>query len=188
MEELLTQQQGRKLLILARNAIAHRAGSGEPPEKPGDEMLLRPGAAFVTLKINGKLRGCIGHLQAVCPLWQGVCDNAINAAFHDHRFSPLKKSELNQIHIDISVLTTPQRLIYNVADDLLTMLQPGVDGVTLGDGRRRATFLPQVWQQLPSGPDFLGHLCLKAGLPKTAWRDQQLNVEIYQVQCFEEDV
>lgn len=188
MVEMLTQQQGKTLLTLARKAIASRAGNGELPEKPQDEALQRAGAAFVTLKIKGKLRGCIGHLQAVCPLWKSVCDNAINAGFHDHRFPPLTPSEVEHVQIDISVLTTPQSLAYGGTDDLLAKLRPGIDGVTLGDGRRRATFLPHVWQQVPSRAEFLSHLCLKAGLSKTAWRDQSLDVEIYQVQCFDEGV
>ena len=187
MNGYLTGRQGKKLLHLARQALLHRLGRSEPVEKPEDGELHRELAAFVTLKKKGKLRGCIGHLEAVCPLWEGVRDNAVNAGFHDLRFSPLEESELEHIHIDISVLSQPQPLSYEDGEDLVRKLRPGIDGVILSDGRRRATFLPQVWQQLSAPQDFLSHLCLKAGLAGSAWRDYHLEILTYQVQCFEEE-
>ncbi len=95
--------------------------------------------------------------------------------------------ELDEIHIDISILGPAVLLEYSDADDLLAKLHPGIDGVILSAGNTRATFLPQVWQQLPRSEDFLGHLCRKAGLSDTAWRDSHPVIRIYRVQSFEEE-
>jgi AmmeMemoRadiSam system protein A len=141
----------------------------------------------VTLKIGGQLRGCIGNLSPVSSVWDGVRENAINAAFHDSRFSPLAEEELARIEIDISILTNSQPLDYNDGNDLQKKLRPHIDGVILSDGYRSATFLPQVWDQLPDATSFLDHLCLKAGLPRGAWQQKKLDIRIYQVQSFAEE-
>jgi len=187
MAGILEKRQGRQLLELARNTLAHKLEQGEVPPIPDEPALSMRAAAFVTLKIAGKLRGCIGNLEPDGALWEGVRDNAINAAFHDHRFSPLSPEELPEVQIDISVLSPPAPLGYRDAEDLVAKLRPGIDGVVLRHGRRSATFLPQVWQQLPFAEQFLGHLCLKAGLPQDAWRQDKLGIHTYQVQCFEEE-
>jgi AmmeMemoRadiSam system protein A len=116
----------------------------------------------------------------------GVRDNALNAAFHDPRFSPLRKKELDQVHIEVSVLSEPVPLAYTDTDDLLSRLRPGTDGVIIKKGLASATFLPQVWEQLPQPEAFLSHLCMKAGLPAGQWRGGDLTVLAYQVQYFEE--
>lgn len=187
MDGLLTDRQGRMLLELARKTLKQVIDKGPIPPEPDDPALSVHAATFVTLKIAGKLRGCIGNLEPVGPLWQGIRDNTINAALNDYRFSPLTKKELARVHIDISILSPPQSLEYADTEDLLAKLRPGVDGVILRDGHRSATFLPQVWQQLSSPELFLGHLCLKAGLPQEAWRQKNLSIHTYQVQCFEEE-
>jgi AmmeMemoRadiSam system protein A len=140
----------------------------------------------VTLSQKGALRGCIGSLASTEPLAENVRHNAINAAFQDPRFPPLDSEELDQIAIEVSVLSPPAAVAYDDADDLLSRLRPGIDGVILRKGAASATFLPQVWKQLPRCQDFLSHLCLKAGLPARAWHDDNLQVETYQVQSFEE--
>jgi len=183
----LSSEQGRFLLTLARTTLQQRLAGGDMPKKPDDPGLLSSAATFVTLKISGNLRGCIGNLQAVGALWEGIRDNAINAAFHDHRFSALRSEELDRVHLDISILSPPKTLDYSHPDALLTQLRPGIDGVIVRDGRRSATFLPQVWQQLSDPQEFLGHLCRKAGLSERAWRDKKLEIQIYQVQCFAEE-
>lgn len=187
MGERLTDEQGKVLLALARAALRQRLAGGELPAKPDAPAFLGEVAVFVTLKISGNLRGCIGNLQPVGPLWEAVRNNAINAAFHDQRFPPLSEAELERVHLDISVLSIPQVLEYEKPADLPTKLRPGIDGVILGDGRRSATFLPQVWQQLPTPEQFLDQLCLKAGLPQRAWQEKLLEVQIYQVQCLSEE-
>ena len=187
MENLLNHDQGNVLLAFARATLQHKLVGGKEPKPPDDPAFSSLSATFVTLKIGDMLRGCIGNLQPVGTLWEGIRANAINAAFHDHRFSALKPEELEKVHLDISILSPPQPLTYTSPEALLAQLRPGVDGVILGDGRRSATFLPQVWQQLPNPQQFLGHLCQKAGLSETAWRDQKLVIHLYQVQCFAEE-
>jgi AmmeMemoRadiSam system protein A len=187
MAGALTNRQGEMLLELARKTLAEILTSGTVAAEPDDPALAVTAAAFVTLKIGGKLRGCIGNLEPVGPLWRGVRDNAINAAFHDPRFSPITPEELPAVRLDVSVLSPPKSLEYRETEELPGKLQPGIDGVILRDGPRGATFLPQVWQQLPSPEQFLGHLCMKAGLPKDTWQRRKLEIHIYHVQCFEED-
>lgn len=184
---MLDSEQGRILLDLARKTLEHRLTGAELPPEPDDPVFRCKVATFVTLKISGNLRGCIGNLAPVGTLWQGIHDNALNAAFHDQRFPALRAAELAHVHIDISILSTPEPLEYKDADDLLDKLRPGVDGVILRDGWRGATFLPQVWQQLPQPDRFLDHLCRKAGLPERNWQEKKLTIEIYQVQCFAEE-
>jgi len=183
-----TDDQGKTLLKLAPPHHRLPVGCGEPRQSGDDHRdLQQQGAVFVTLKKRGRLRGCIGNLEPVGPLWQGVRDNALNAAFNDYRFPPLTAEEIDEVHIDISILGPPVPLDYADADDLLAKLQPGQDGVILRSGTARATFLPQVWQQLPNPEDFLDHLCRKAGLSDSAWRHSHPEIRIYRVQSFEEE-
>lgn len=143
-------------------------------------------ASFVTLTIHGQLRGCIGTLEARQPLAEDVREHAVAAGQDDYRFPPVSPGELADIEIEISRLTHPQPLPYTSAEDLIQKIHPGVDGVVLLDRFRRATFLPQVWQQLPEPERFLDHLCQKMGVPRDYWRCNPLSVEIYQVEEFHE--
>jgi AmmeMemoRadiSam system protein A len=179
----------RWLLRLARQTLAG-ATAGDPDPEPAPAWLtpslLQPRACFVTLTQGGSLRGCIGHLVPKDPLWKAVIENARCAAFHDPRFPPVSASELGQIEIEISVLTEPQPLAFGSPEDLLAKLQPGRDGVVLESGWQRATFLPQVWEELPDKLLFLGRLCLKGGWDEHAWREPGLKVSLYQVEAFHE--
>ena len=188
-----TEEQGQTLVYLARHTISeelgHRLSDADSAAKPPalkDEDFKRNCGTFVTLKIKGQLRGCIGNLTSTETVWEGVKRNAINAAFHDPRFSPLTAKEFDQTEIEVSILTEPRPLEYRDADDLMQKLRVNVDGVIIRKGHASATFLPQVWEQLPRPAQFLSHLCLKAGLPSDAWKDQELEVLTYQVQYFEE--
>ncbi|MBU0946094.1 MAG: AmmeMemoRadiSam system protein A [Proteobacteria bacterium] len=187
MKAVLTEEQGKGLLRLARQAIEEKLGIERADPPLLDPRLAVECGTFVTLKIGGALRGCIGNLLAAGSVAEGIKRNALNAAFHDSRFSPLTQEELAEVHIDISILSPPHPLDYSDGEDLVAKLQPGKDGVILRLGMDGATFLPQVWEQLPDPRRFLGHLCQKAGLPATAWRDSHPVIEIYQVQCFEEE-
>ncbi len=188
MSDLLDMNVGDYLLKVARRTIENRlAHKGDIPELENERLMVKSGT-FVTLKIAGQLRGCIGNLEPVKSIYDGVKENAISAAFHDHRFPALTSEELKEIHIGISILTPPQPLTYKDGEDLINKLRPGVDGVILRQGRAGATFLPQVWTQLPDPEVFLGHLCSKAGLAETAWRDSLPEIEVYQVQSFEEEM
>ncbi len=191
--ELLAPEKGQVLVKLARSTLMEKFGLPLTPAEAermrsalSDASLQARCGTFVTLKHQGRLRGCIGNLSASDPLAEGVRRNAINAAFHDPRFSPLQEKELEQIEIEVSVLTEPRPLAFRDPEDLLRKLRPNVDGVIIRQGYASATFLPQVWEQLLKKEDFLGHLCLKAGLPRDAWKHGKLEVSTYQVQYFEE--
>ncbi len=155
------------LLTLARSAI-DSAFSNTPIDKQSflfeNPSLAHNGAAFVTLTKNGNLRGCIGSLVAHRPLIEDVIHNAKSAAFGDPRFAPLTHEELAEIHIEVSILSAPKELPYDNIEDLKQKIKPMEHGVILALGERRATFLPQVWEQLPSFEQFFFHLCNKAGL------------------------
>lgn len=142
---------------------------------------------FVTLNIRGLLRGCIGSLIATESIIDAIRRHAVNAAFLDQRFPPVTEDEVAELEINISLLTDPQPLEYQTADDLERKLRPGIDGVILRDpSMGAATFLPQVWEQLPTVPLFLGHLCGKAGLPEDTWQKRHVQILTYQVQYFKE--
>ena len=189
----LNEAQGQVLVQLARQTLMHELGKAVPPDESEkmqksllDQCYQTYCGTFVTLKINDQLRGCIGNLAAEEPLSEGVRRNAINAAFHDPRFPPLSEKELENVDIEVSILTEPQPLEYVDGKDLLTRLRVDIDGVIIRKGHASATFLPQVWEQLPDPEEFLEHLCMKAGLSSDAWRKNKLDVLTYQVQYFEE--
>ncbi len=115
-----------------------------------------------------------------------VRDRALGAAFQDPRFPPVTEVEIPDLRIEISRLTKPRKISYLSAEELLQLLTPGKDGVIIKDDSRRATFLPQVWDQLPDPETFLGRLCLKMGLNESAWMGSNLDVEVYQVEKFGE--
>jgi len=189
LDDQLTEAQGQVLLKLARSTIAKKLGkSFDTPsdETLQDKDLQEKKGTFVTLNIHGQLRGCIGSLIGQTSLVKGVENNAINAAFNDPRFSPLSVEEYNNIHVEVSVLTDPQPLEYTDTNDLINKLKPKVHGVILRKGYSSATFLPQVWDQLPTHEAFLSHLCLKAGLPGDTWKKDHLDIQTYKVQYFEE--
>jgi len=185
----LNEEERQYLLKLARTTI-ERAARGDKSVAlltPPTSRLEQPGAAFVTLHTrDGRLRGCIGSLIAHRSLIEDVQHNATAAALEDPRFSPVNTAELDNIVIEVSVLTTPEPLNFDEPDDLIRKLRPNVDGVLIERGWNRATFLPQVWEQLPSHEEFLSHLCNKAGLPANAWQWPDLKVSTYQVEEFEE--
>ncbi|MDH3348072.1 MAG: AmmeMemoRadiSam system protein A, partial [Desulfobulbaceae bacterium] len=131
---------------------------------------------------------CIGSLMGTESIVAGVRRHALNAAFHDHRFAPLSKEEVESIRISISVLTIPEKLKFAGPEELLLILRPGVDGVLLSaSSGAGATFLPQVWEQLPLPEMFLAQLCRKAGLDEDYWRSPDCEIKTYQVQYFEEN-
>jgi AmmeMemoRadiSam system protein A len=140
----------------------------------------------VTLTVGGELRGCIGNIFPERPLAEDVIQNARNAALHDPRFSPVTADELGKIEVEVSVLSVPAKLQFSSPEDLLQKLRPQQDGVVLTVRGRRATFLPQVWEQLPDANDFLRHLSSKAGLSADAWRQPGTEIMIYHVDAFKE--
>jgi AmmeMemoRadiSam system protein A len=163
-----TEGLGSALLVTARNAIAKRFGLTGFPVEPVAE-LAEPGATFVTLTQGGQLRGCIGSLEAYRPLAIDVAENALAAAFRDHRFAPLSEEEFPRTRVEVSLLTPAEPFPVTSEADALARLRPGIDGLVLSYGRRRATFLPQVWESLPDARQFMAQLKLKAGLPADFW-------------------
>jgi AmmeMemoRadiSam system protein A len=189
MQNPLSTEERQILLKLARQAIETAVnGQNLPPlDLQSQPAALREqGATFVTLTRDGELRGCVGALEPYQPLAEDVREHAIAAALQDYRFYPLQPDELPGIAIEISRLTLPEDFPYDTPQDLLKRLRPGVDGVTLFDGWRKATFLPQVWEKLPQPERFLDHLCDKMGAPPDLWRHKKLRVQTYQVEEFHE--
>ena len=151
------------------------------------QELRTEGASFVTLTKLGKLRGCIGAMEAYQPLVLDVQEHAIAAAQEDYRFPPVLSTEVDFLKIEISYLTPLQKLEYIDNNDLISKLRPSIDGVLIRDGSRRATFLPQVWRQVSEVQDFLSHLCIKMGAQPDLWQKKHLEVFIYQVEEFSEE-
>lgn len=141
--------------------------------------LTKRAATFVTLNLDGKLRGCIGSLIAHKSLIDDLTSNAYNAAFHDPRFPPLTKEEFENIELEISILSEALEVRYKDFEDLKSKINQGVDGVIIRQDQKQATFLPQVWEQLPDFEDFLSHLFHKAGITDL---DTTVEVFVYQVE------
>jgi len=182
---LLSESDQRFLLSLARETL-RRHLNGQPlpdPVKEGkslSELLRKEFGVFVTLKRHGELRGCIGSIFPVEPLYQGVIRNAVNAAVHDPRFYPMTADEEPLVEIEISVLTTPEEV--SGPEDIVV----GRDGVVLTKGPAKAVFLPQVAPEQGWDLDtMLTHLSLKAGLSGNAWKSGA-SFQVFQAHVFNE--
>lgn len=180
-----TEKERNTLKQLAYDAI--KAGldkkelSIDTSDKP--KKLLENRACFVTIEISRRLRGCIGTLQAYRPLIIDIVANAQAAAFKDPRFEPLSSEEFKKITLQVSVLSNPEPLQFSSEEDLLTKIQPKIDGLIITDLNHRGTFLPSVWDQLPNKVDFWQHLKLKAGLPPDYWSNS-IKVQRYTTESF----
>jgi len=170
----ISEKEKNLLLSTARQSIEYglQHQRALPVELSDYSFLLQTQAAtFVTLNLNHQLRGCIGTLEAHQPLIKDVSEHAYAAAFQDPRFAAVTEPELSQLEIHISILTPGEEMDISSEDDLLNQLQPGLDGLIITDGRRKATFLPSVWEQLSKPRDFLNHLKIKAGWSEHYWSD-----------------
>ncbi|MEK6860079.1 MAG: AmmeMemoRadiSam system protein A [Nanoarchaeota archaeon] len=172
----------RELLKIARKALES--------ELNGKKLIVDEGvkkkyatkqACFVTLSIDDELRGCIGSLSAHQELWKDVIDNAVNAGFNDTRFNPISREELKRIKIEISVLSSSEKL--GIGKDVYDKIDNKM-GIILKKGWNSATFLPQVWEQIPDKKEFLEHLSRKAGLLKDYWKDCEIS--FYRVESVKE--
>ncbi len=167
----MTSNKGEILLPIARASIADVFG--QVYEVAEDAIWLQEQAAcFVTLTQQGRLRGCIGSIEAHRSLLEDIKHNAKAAAFNDPRFSPLVSNELNDTEVEVSLLSAMQALDFSDEQEAQSQLQPGIDGVVFEFGHYRSTFLPQVWEQLPDVDMFMSHLKHKAGLTPDFWADQ----------------
>ena len=189
MEQDLNKLEKEALLKIAREAIENSVRGLSLPElslKKLPPKLQVDGASFVTLTKYQNLRGCIGTLEPYQPLAMDVQEHAVAAALQDPRFPRVKPEELPNIEIEVSVLSPKQVLHYQNPKDLIQKIRPKIDGVVLQDGFLKATFLPQVWDQLEEPEVFLSHLCAKMGASRDLWRKKPLQVYTYQVQEFHE--
>jgi AmmeMemoRadiSam system protein A len=166
---------GTFLLRLARGSIEHGLEHGEPLPVDLDELseeLAEPAATFTTLRRKGELRGCCGMLEAVRPLATDVAHSAYRAAFHDSRFKTLRRDELEGVRLEVSVLSPLEPMQVGSEADLVEKLRPGIDGLVIVEGVRRATFLPKVWDMLPEPQRFLAQLKSKCDLPRDYWSER----------------
>jgi AmmeMemoRadiSam system protein A len=178
-------ERGHTLLALARASIGQALNLPIAAlDTPG--WLQEPGACFVTLTQHGQLRGCIGSLEAHRSLGEDVRANAVACALRDPRFTALKAAELDRTEVEVSVLSPMEPLEFSNEAQALAQLRPQVDGVVLEYAGHRATFLPQVWEQLPTAAKFMRQLKRKAGLPADFW-SEGLRLQRYTVEKWKED-
>ena len=188
-QQSFTTPERKLLLGLARRTLREVVTNGKQPEVATDAFpagFAEKKGCFVTLTERGQLRGCIGHILPQESLYKAIMDNAQSAALHDYRFTPVQPDELDKIEIEVSVLTVPEPLTFSSPDDLLNKLRPPHDGVVLQIDGRGATYLPQVWEQIPDKTIFLNSLAEKAGCEPDAWRGADTKVFIYHVEAFKE--
>ncbi len=178
---MTSEADRNSILDLARRTIAAVASGEELPAVPDGEVFRREGGAFVTIKMNGALRGCIGHFIGIGSLGKTIIEMAASAAVRDPRFSPVEPEEVNGLEIDISLLSP---MIPAEAKDVI----PGKHGVYMKYGFRSGTLLPQVATE--EGWDretFLTHTCLKAGLPPDCWKNDEVQIFTYTAEVFCEE-
>jgi AmmeMemoRadiSam system protein A len=177
------------LLQIAKNSILANFNTSTPLNKEAlfdtYPFLKAKGASFVTLHHNDNLRGCIGSIIAHTNLLEDVMHNANSAAFHDPRFAGLKEEEFRDLTIEVSVLTEAKKVSYKDYEELKKRIRPNVDGLILQYHSNRGTFLPQVWEQLPTPELFLEHLSYKAGMTPEVYNNHP-DIYVYQVEAIEE--
>ncbi|MFH2129314.1 MAG: AmmeMemoRadiSam system protein A [bacterium] len=177
----------KKLLLLARKVLEQELlGINGNLEQYNIEPFQQKNGVFVTLLKNGNLRGCIGRIEADLPLYKNIIDLSKAAAFNDHRFEKLTAGELEEIMIEISILSVPKAVEGISSFEKIMKIKPKKDGVVLSADGRKATFLPQVWESIPVREDFVSDLCRKAGLSRDYWKRNPINLSTYQVEFFKE--
>lgn len=166
---------GTNLLRIARDSIEYGVDHDKPVPVDLDGLpvaMAEPAATFTTLRLDNKLRGCCGTLEAAQPLAMDVAHTAFLAAFRDLRFKPLVRDEAGSVRLEVSVLSPMEEIQVKDEVDLLNNLVPGTDGLVIVEGGRRATFLPKVWESLPEPARFLAALKTKCGLPENYWSER----------------
>jgi uncharacterized protein (TIGR00296 family) len=192
--EELSDEEGAILVRLARRAVESYLEEGNVIEPPGDlpERLWRPGAAFVTIEsVEGgkrELRGCIGFPYPIKPLYKAVAEAAVEAAFNDPRFPPLRRGELDSVIFEVTVLTPPEEIRVSNPLEYLKKIVIGRDGLIIEKGPYRGLLLPQVPVEYNwSVEEYLMHLCLKAGLPPNSWMDKDVKIYRFSGRIFAEE-
>jgi AmmeMemoRadiSam system protein A len=174
------------LLRLARDSVAYglkHAGVMRVDLAAFPQKLQAHRATFVTLHLDGALQGCIGTLKAHEPLVEGIVKHAFAAAFEDPRGRTMTESDLERLHIHISVLSLPEPLTFTSEADAVAQLRPGIDGVIIEEGYQAGTLLPSVWSSLTDRRAFFNHVKLKAGLDEDYW-SPTLAVKRYTTESF----
>ncbi len=182
----LSADDRRALLELARDSIRAELEDEDPPTAEGRDVFELERAVFVTVNVDGELRGCIGNLHSQTVLGEDVQRNAIRAALHDPRFPPLSQADLPRLDIHLSVLGDLHPIQVADEQELCERLRPGVDGLVIDDGAHRATFLPAVWEKIPDAPSFVRALKRKAGLHGDRW-PPTMRVALFHVEEFGTD-
>ncbi|MBN2100773.1 AmmeMemoRadiSam system protein A [Candidatus Dojkabacteria bacterium] len=185
----ISHKSRKYLLDLARSSIEGVFKNVDPDfgEVPDDVTSIA--GVFVTLKIDGRLRGCIGNIEGESPVYKAVSRNAILAAFQDPRFEPLSRSELQRTVIEVSVLSSPERVLFSSPEELVSKISVNKPGLIIKYGANQATYLPQVWEDLPEAEEFISSLCVKAGMSSDFWRSSGkiFDVFTYNVIKFSEE-
>ncbi|MBD3397460.1 TIGR00296 family protein [Candidatus Micrarchaeota archaeon] len=188
---LLKKEEGDELLKAAREAIQHYLEFNEEPSilKGVDlDKYTEPRGVFVTLRMGGHLRGCIGFALPMFPLGLAVVRSAIAAAFDDPRFPPLTGEELEEVEIELSVLTVPKKIEVSDSSEYLEKIKVGRDGLIIKQGGYSGLLLPQVPEEQGwDAEEYLEGLCMKAGLGPGSWRDEGVEIEAFQAQIFREE-
>ena len=188
----LLETDKKELLKLSRKALTRllnkkkETSIAEVSKKPFSEAVFKKQGCFVTLEKKHQLRGCIGHIAPQTSIIDCVLQCTASAALRDRRFKPVTKDELKDIDIEISVLTTPKAVPVKGPKALLEFLVPKKHGVILRQGQNSSTYLPQVWNQLPEKTQFLGRLCMKAGLDANCWQAPKTQIFTYKSILFKE--
>ncbi|MEA3357050.1 MAG: AmmeMemoRadiSam system protein A [Patescibacteria group bacterium] len=182
----LSRKSEKYLLALAQKSIVSALEKQELEFGVIPEDVKTECGTFVTLKIGGRLRGCVGNIEARDEIYKSVARNAVLAAFEDSRFYPISSNEMSGIKIHVSILSKPKTLEYKDTVDLIDKLTRAKPGVVLEYRDNKATFLPQVWDEVADANEFLTHLCVKAGLLPDAWSspDNGMIIYTYNVQEF----
>jgi AmmeMemoRadiSam system protein A len=180
---MLTKKEQEFLLELAKKAIEAHPNHYDVDSEEISGVLKEKKGVFVTVHLNGQLRGCIGHTMPVMPLYKAVIENAVNAAYKDPRFPPLEKRDASRLEIEISVLSEPVKLWFTSPEELLKKLNKE-EGIIIKKGIHTATFLPQVWEQIEDKQEFMAHLCFKAGLSPGAWKENNTEIYSYKAERF----
>jgi len=188
---IMNKENKEYLLKIARRAIQKYFQDEGVFQVEKDELpqsLKEEKGTFVTLWKNNELRGCIGNLESEKPIYQSVIDNCLASALLDPRFTALKNDELNDIKIEISILSELKKLSnFTDCDSFLKYLNKYKPGLLIKKGTYQATFLPQVWEDLNSAKLFISHLCEKAGLEKDEWKKMDLEIYQYNAEVFKEE-
>ena len=178
----LSDNEKKELLKIARTTLEKHVRDEKLPEDiPNDAKLKEKQGVFVTLQKHGQLRGCIGYVEGIKPIYEAVRDNAINASSNDPRFPPVQPIELKDIDIEITVMTPLEK----ISDP--NVIEVGKHGILIRKGWNQGLLLPQVATEYGwNREEFLAHTCMKAGLPVNAWKDKDAEIYIFSGEVFGE--